>query len=96
MIYEYTRYRLTPTVSEPQKGKEVFTARPSFNFPVENAGSHIWKAQDRLDILASEYYGTSALWWVILEANPRYKWEGEIEVGDVLVIPDVERVVERI
>ena len=96
MIYAHTRYRKTPTTIESTQQKKIFTARPLFHFPSEGAVSHIWKDGDRLDILAHEYYGSSQLWWVILDTNSKYKWEGEISVGDILVIPSIERVVDRI
>lgn len=96
MIYENTRYRLTPTTTESKKQKEVFTSRPLFNFPSEGSVSHIWQAHDRLDVLAFKHYGVSQLWWVLLEANPKYKWEGDISVGDTIIIPDIEMVVDRI
>lgn len=96
MIYEYTRYRKTPTTTESTQQKMIFTARPLFNFPSEMSIPHIWKDGDRLDILSYEYYGTSQLWWVILDSNPKYKWEGDISIGDTIIIPDVEMVVDRI
>lgn len=96
MIYEFTRYRKTPVVKDGGTQNKVFTARTLFNFPTEGAFSHVWKSHDRLDILSYKHYGTSQLWWVILDANPKYFWEGEIAVGDIILIPDAEMVVGRI
>jgi len=96
MIYKYTRYRKTPVTIDRSTQKVLFTSRPLFSFPTEGSMTHVWKEGDRLDVLAYEYYGTSQLWWVILESNPKYKWEGEISTGDQLVIPDVKKVVDRI
>lgn len=96
MIYEFTRYRKTPVVTENTQSKEIFTCRKGFEFPTEGSQTHVWQEQDRLDVLSFEYYGTSQLWWVLLEANPKYKWEGDISVGDTLVIPDIEMVGDRI
>lgn len=47
----------------------------------------------RLDILAKEYYGTERLDWVILDANPKYLTPFEIQVGDIINIPNPERVI---
>lgn len=50
-----------------------------------------FKAGDRLDILAEEFYGNAQLKWRILLANPQYATELEIKVGDLINIPNPER-----
>lgn len=51
-----------------------------------------YKAGDRLDILANEFYGNPQKKWIILLANPKYATELDIEVGDILNIPNPERI----
>ena len=51
-----------------------------------------FKAGDRLDILAKRFYGDSQKQWLILYANPLYNNETEIKEGDILIIPNPERV----
>lgn len=44
------------------------------------------KEGDRLDILAGEYYGNSAYWWVIAAASG-IGWGLQIPAGTVITIP---------
>lgn len=41
----------------------------------------------RLDILASDVYGSPSLWWLILCANPEYSYEIDIPRQTILRIP---------
>ena len=50
-----------------------------------------YKAGDRLDILAKEFYGNPQKKWIILLANSQYTSELDIKVGDILNIPNPER-----
>lgn len=47
----------------------------------------IGKANDRLDLLASKYYGDSSLWWVIAEANKLGKGSLFVPIGGQIRIP---------
>lgn len=49
----------------------------------------------RLDLLAHTYYGEPELLWAILDANPNYASALDINVGDVLIIPNPDKVVNR-
>ena len=31
---------------------------------------YVWRAGDRLDLVANYYYGDPRMWWLILDANP--------------------------
>lgn len=55
----------------------------------------IFKEGMRVDLLAHEYYGDYNLDWVIMDCNPKYNSPFEIKVGDLLVIPQTERVINR-
>lgn len=46
----------------------------------------------RIDILAREYYGSEKLEWIIMDANPKYNSPFSIKVGDVITIPNPERI----
>lgn len=50
---------------------------------------HTFQLGDRLDLLAYKYYGDAQLWWVILDANPKYMTPFEIPIGVSLLIPPV-------
>ena len=48
---------------------------------------YVWKAGDRLDILAYEMYNSSSAWWQIAEHNPEIKDFSSIKPGTVIRIP---------
>ncbi len=48
-----------------------------------------------LDGLAYKYYGDAGLWWSMIDANPSFESEIEIEYGTVLAIPTKREVVNR-
>jgi phage tail protein X len=73
-------------------GELVFKNRPRMNFNLTNADTKIYSEGDRLDLIAYNYYNDSQLWWVILDANPMYSWEGEIPYGTPLIIPNISEV----
>jgi hypothetical protein len=50
-----------------------------------------YKSWDRLDILANQFYGSPQKKWIILNANPQYVTELDIKAGDIIVIPNPER-----
>ena len=45
---------------------------------------------NRMDILANEYYGDSRLWWVIAEANPNFTYNPlDLPEGSTIKIPSI-------
>ena len=57
---------------------------------IEKKDSDIYviiRVQDRLDLLANKYYGTSNLWWVLAQANQLGEGSFIIEPGTKLRIP---------
>lgn len=46
-------------------------------------------ATDRIDLLANTFYGDSTLWWVIAYRNDLELFPGDLVVGDVLMIPSL-------
>lgn len=85
-----------------EKYKNVFKNRnvkfinqyssPEFKFPSEQEynniqiAKHVWKVGDRYYKLAYEYYGDSAMWWVIAKYN-QLPTEAHVEIGDEILIP---------
>lgn len=88
-IYRGSRYTNVYTFDEEWKGQEVtaFVIRELLKIDTSDSIKHTWIEGDRLDLLASRYYEDPRLWWFILDANPRYMEEHEIENGDTLLIP---------
>ena len=50
-----------------------------------------YQAGDRMDLLAVRFYGDAQDKWIILLANPQYDTELDIKIGDILNIPNPER-----
>ena len=61
--------------------------REPLTFSREGAYYHTFSVSDTLEGLAYEYYNSEKLYWVILDANPKYMSELDIQVGDVIIIP---------
>jgi len=93
MIYVGSRYeviRMYKHFQEVKGGEIGINTIPRRDLEVEKDDrgiSHQWKLGDRIDILAARYYGDEQLWWVIMDANPRYLSSLDIKIGDVLAIP---------
>lgn len=86
-IYKHSRYTETPLY---YSGGTVptFALRKRLDFSNAKGIYYTWKEKDTTDRLAYKYYGTHALWWIILDANPQYQTELDIQVGDDIFIPD--------
>lgn len=68
-------------------GAPVELYQPRITPRTEQALLHRVTAGDRLDLLASRYYGDPLQYWRIADANPARLPEDLLEVGRVLVIP---------
>jgi hypothetical protein len=88
-IYDGSRYTNVYVYTDNWEGKEVtaFHNRTINKINNEESYKHTWIEGDRLDILANRYYGDPQHWWFILDANPRFMQEHEIQNGDTLFIP---------
>ena len=98
-MFEGSRYRNVYVYEAAHKNKIVkaFHIRRLQNLDTRNATKHTWIEDDRLDNLATRYYGDPQYWWFILDSNPRYMEEYEIQNGDtILILPysELRRVIE--
>lgn len=100
-IYDGSRYTnvFTYTEDSVKWGGKVtaFHIRTLLRINTSNAIKHTWIEGDRLDVLSNRYYGEHQYWWFILDANPKYMEEEEINKGDVLLIPpysELRRIIE--
>lgn len=96
MMFENSRYLRTPIYNITGEDAPILKIRSRFTFDIQNASIHEWVEGDTLDGLAYRYYGISALRWAILDANPTYRSEFDINYGDKIFIPDYEEVVNII
>jgi hypothetical protein len=90
-IYKGSRYEGSKVVIEDGVKSLDFRRKRKYK---EHKDDRIiqFKRGMRLDLLAKELYGDLQARWVILDANPEYYAPDEIEPGDYLVIPTLERV----
>ena len=96
MMYENSRYLHTPIYTRDGNPSPILKIRSRFTFNLEEATIHEWVEGDTLDGVAYKYYGISALRWAILDANPKYRTEFDINNGDYVLIPDYDEVVELV
>lgn len=95
MVYENSRYLLTNQYNRLDRNSVAMLGfRQRHEFNMDEATVYQVTAGDTLDGLAYEVYGDSALRWVILDANPKYRTEFDIKVGDYIYLPDEDEVLE--
>lgn len=93
-VYDNSRFINTNLEERDGVDKLSFYTRNSFN--MENATAYTWKEGDTLDGVAYNSYGISEFRWAILDANPQYRSEFDIEPGDILYIPNYDEVVDLV
>lgn len=96
MMFENSRYLRTPVYTRLGEDSPILKIRSRYTFNIQNATIYEWVEGDTLDGLAYKYYGIAALRWAILDANPSYRSEFEIEYGDRIFIPDYDEVVDLV
>ena len=93
-VFENSRYVQSPLYVRGDSETPTLKIRDRHNFDLENATIHTWSAEDTLDGIAYKYYEEPDFRWAILDANPKYRTEFDIKVGDTLYIPAYEDIVE--
>ena len=93
-VYDNSRFINTNLEERDGVSKLGFYTRNSFN--MENATAYTWKEGDTLDGVSYNNYGISEFRWAILDANPQYRSEFDIEPGDILYIPNYDEVVDLV
>ena len=88
-VYDNSRFINTNLEERDGVSKLGFYTRNSFN--MENATAYTWKEGDTLDGVAYNNYGISEFRWAILDANPQYRSEFDIEPGDTYVTLTYDR-----
>ncbi len=91
MIFEGSRYEGNYLYYDEEYGTSYLAPLDKDIPPHPSDFVYQYKAGDRLDILAKEFYGNPQKKWIILLANPQYASELDIKVGDILNIPNPER-----
>lgn len=95
-VYENSRYLNTISYTRLGFNTPMLGIRSRYSFNMENCTSYEWCEGDTLDGVAFKHYEMCALRWAILDANPKYRTEFDIENGDIIQIPDYEEVVSLV
>jgi len=86
-----SRYKNTPGFSEYGDVESFKGIRARDISAVPGVVEYVWRAGDRLDLVANYYYGDPRKWWLILDANPEIIDAGELgepeSVGRIVLIP---------
>ena len=96
MLYENSRYLNTTLHTRGDLNNVVLKSRKRYSFNEDNCSVHVWSEGDTLDGLAYKTYGACALRWAILDANPTYRTEFDIQYGDKILLPDYDEVVSLV
>lgn len=102
-IFKDSRYEYVPVYHHytgMNNTKDLFSGtsiptlrrRKLVTFSQTDAFIHNYQLGDRIDLLAYKYYGDSQLWWVIMDANPKYMTPLEIPIGASLLVPPLSAV----
>lgn len=89
MIYLGSRYE-DADIAYVLDGRVGTTRATAFRSPVEvetDVRYWFWREEDRIDVIATRYYGEPDLWWRIADANPEILDPLNIPIGTKIRIP---------
>ena len=94
MIGKDSRY--AKSVLYTGSGEEFLGARPRLgSVPRPDDRFHTVKDGDRIDLIAHNYLGDAALWWIICDYNDIF-YPLDLDSGVVLRIPSLEQLHMRL
>lgn len=93
-VYENSRYLHSRQITRLGWNTPVLEMRSRFTFNQEKCSLHEWCEGDTLDGVSYKYYENTSFRWAILDANPKYRSEFDIQNGDTILIPDYDEVVD--
>lgn len=92
-IYDNSRYLRTSRFNRLGWDVPTLDVRERFQFNESLCSTYVWVEGDTLDGLSYKFYGNTVFRWAILDANPQYRTEFDIEPGDTILIPSYDEVV---
>lgn len=95
-LFENSRYLKTKLYYRNGWDNMLFQIRERHKFNKDRCISYEWLEGDTLDGVSLRYYGLSTLRWAILDANPQYKTEFDINNGDIILLPHIDEVAEAV
>jgi nucleoid-associated protein YgaU len=88
MIFKGSRYQNVGTYQvTDQSGQQVTVLKTRFIPPTPAGLFHTFTADERLDLLAFNFYGNPEKFWLIADANTEMDPEDLLEPGRQLLIP---------
>jgi nucleoid-associated protein YgaU len=89
MIYSDSRYANGNIFRAYKPSTNAYEAMVTRNFPTEEAEYfvHTFKHDDRIDLIAFQYYNNGSLWWRIMDYNPEISNPFVIVPGTKIRIP---------
>lgn len=91
MLHSNSRYIKTKNYVDGN-GVVVPYVRNKVSFNVENCTKHRVRSGESLEMISYKELGSVGYKWCILDCNPRYLSELDIEAGDILLIPSITEV----
>lgn len=93
MVFEGSRYEGAQIYYD--NDNKISYIAPISNYMKSDDSDYVYQVKqgDRLDLLAKQFYGNPQKKWLILFANPQYITELDIKVGDIITIPNPERLI---
>lgn len=90
MIFAHSRYENSEqyTVEVADSDRRLVVETPRYYPTSFISRRHVVSDEQRLDQIASAYYGDAEMWWVIAAANPEVFFPENPTPGTVLRIPD--------
>ncbi|HEY9812903.1 MAG TPA: LysM peptidoglycan-binding domain-containing protein [Candidatus Sericytochromatia bacterium] len=84
----------TPTITSSPLTNEPTSNSEGQNYVIKDGGfQYTVRPGDTKSLLAKRFYGDKDLWPLIIKANPSFQEHVDlIEIGDVLFIPNIEKV----
>lgn len=90
-VHTGSRYIKTPIFAR-NGSTFIFNIRNKTKYNPELATFYTVVEGDTIDGIAYKTYGNANLYWAILDANPQYLSEMDIQIGDVIMLPSVREV----
>lgn len=90
----FKRYARTPIYGINQRygtSRTIILIRDAIQSGTVRSQSYVTKENERLDIIAGQFYGDGTLWWVIA-AGSGVGWSMQVPSNTKLIVPSLEDV----
>jgi len=90
MIFTDSRYSTGDIMyaNDSRSGTNCIMVNRVFPTGGQKFSTYIWTSEDRIDLIAYQFYGSAELWWRIMDINPEISNPFSIAPGTVIRIPN--------